>query len=240
MDSLRTGALIGAAVLVLLLPPARGLSLPGAAVAAAVQPVSKHRVGVQASFGAETPSEDARKIATWALFSGDNQGKSVVLLDKKGAHVYVFAPDGALLGATPVLLGSAVGDHTVAGVGGKPISQVLPEERTTPAGRFVAQYGSSTTGEDVVWVDYDAAVSMHRVRANVASERRLERLASPGVDDNRISYGCINMPVPFFENVLRPAVKSGGAVVYVLPEIKTLAEVFNTPDAPAQAQLANR
>ena len=39
----------------------------------------------------------------------------------------------------------------------------------------------------MVWVDYDAAVSMHRVRTTNAAERRLARLASPGIDDNRIS-----------------------------------------------------
>ena len=40
---------------------------------------------------------------------------------------------------------------------------MLPEERTTPAGRFVAERGQNLRGEDVVWIDYDAAVLMHRV-----------------------------------------------------------------------------
>lgn len=53
----------------------------------------------------------------------------------------------------------------------------------------------STRGEDVVWVDYDAAVSMHRV-LNV--KERLAALASPTNADNRMSVGCINLPPQFY------------------------------------------
>ncbi|UUZ73277.1 hypothetical protein LP415_08285 [Polaromonas sp. P1(28)-8] len=120
-----------------------------------------------------------------------------MILDKKNTRVFVFDPSGKLRGATPVLVGAAKGDDSVTGIGGRPIAEVAPHERTTPAGRFMAEPGRNTLGEDVVWVDYEAAVSMHRVRALEPAERRLERLASPTTDDNRISYGCINMPVEF-------------------------------------------
>ena len=43
----------------------------------------------------------------------------------------------------------------------------------------LSEPGRNLQGEDIVWVDYDAAVSMHRVRANNPAERRLERLARP-------------------------------------------------------------
>ena len=81
-------------------------------------------------------------------------------------------------------------------------------------------------------VDFDAAVSMHRVRPWVKAERRLERLASPGPADNRISYGCINLPRQFYEGVLSPAVRATGAVVYVLPEASTPRQVFGSYDIP--------
>jgi hypothetical protein len=131
-----------------------------------------------------------------------------------------------LRGATPVLIGAAIGDDSIAGIGSRPIALVEPHERTTPAGRFEGERGRNAGGEDVVWVDYDAAVSMHRVRANEPRERRLERLASPRTDDNRISYGCINVPVDFYEAMLQPAFAASRGVVYVLPEIKPLEEVF--------------
>jgi hypothetical protein len=186
-----------------------------------------------AQFGSEPASADARQVADWAFRSGDHGNRAVVVVDKKDAKVFVFDRSGRLQSATPALLGSARGDHTVPGVGTKPLSQVLPAERTTPAGRFVAEPGTNAQGEDVVWVDYDAAVSMHRVRANVKAERRLERLASSTPSDNRISYGCINLPVAFYENVLSPAVRSkAGAVVYVLPETQSAARLFGFHPEP--------
>lgn len=179
-----------------------------------------------ADFLAEPASDEVRFIANWVSDSGDNQKMNFVIIDKKNAKVFVFDPAGKLQGAAPVLLGAAIGDHTVPGIGQRPIAQVLPEERTTPAGRFVGEPGRNASGEDVVWVDYDAAVSMHRVRTGNPKEHRLERLATPTTGDNRISYGCINMPAAFYENVLSPVFKARYGVVYVLPEVKPLREVF--------------
>jgi hypothetical protein len=164
---------------------------------------------------------------------------NVVVVDKRDAHVYVFNREGRMLGHSPVLLGSMAGDDTVPGVGDKPIAEVKPEERTTPAGRFIAEPGLNANGEDVVWVDYAAAVSMHRVRPTVKSERRLERLSSATPEDNRISYGCINLPKAFYEKVLSPTVRHrGGAVIYVLPETRSAQQVFGSYDVPNADVLA--
>ncbi len=189
-------------------------------------------------FGDAAASEEARHVAQWALYSGDNEGRAVVIIDKRQARIFIFSPEGELLRTSPVLLGSALGDHTVPGVGDKPVAQVLPEERTTPAGRFIAEMGESSVGEDVVWVDYDAAVSMHRVRPWVKSERRLERLASRTPLDNRISYGCINLPREVYEDVLAPTVRRDGAVIYVLPELSRPQELFGSFDVPNADVLA--
>jgi len=214
-----------------LLIPALALAFAGPVCAATASPPLQ-AVAPLPYFGAEPVSAEARQTARWALRSGDNGRRAVVVVDKKNAKAFVFDPRGTLQGAAPVLLGSAIGDHTVPGVGDKPLSQVRPEERTTPAGRFLAEMGVNSHGEDVVWVDYDAAVSMHRVRPNVKAERRLERLASKTPADNRISFGCINLPVRFYEDVLRPAVRSTGAVIYVLPETQPAAALFGAHRAP--------
>jgi hypothetical protein len=189
-----------------------------------------------AQFGGERPSTEVRQMANWVTASGDSKKMSFVIVDKQGAKVYVFDAAGQLKATAPALLGSAIGDHTVPGIGDKPLAQVLPEEKTTPAGRFVAEVGMSTRGEDVVWVDYDAAVSMHRV---LKVPERLESLASPSVEDNRMSFGCINLPPQFYENVLRPTVDHGGAVIYVLPETRSLRETFASfYDVEAAANVA--
>jgi len=194
-----------------------------------------------ADFGHESPSPDARHLADWIADSRDNENADFIIVDKRYARAYVFDAEARLRGASTVLLGSALGDDSVPGIGLRPIAEVRPEERTTPAGRFVAERGRNLNGEDVVWVDYDAAVSMHRVRATQPSERRLERLATPTVDDNRISYGCINVPVAFYEAHVRPLVATHRAIVDVLPEVKPVQQVFGSYDvATVRRQASNR
>ena len=223
----RQGVLLGVAVLALTLPPA-GLATVhiSASRPLALQSAADFEVPRVADFGDHLASLDARFVANWVAHSRDNQHLPFVILDKRDARVFVFDAGGMLVDSSPVLLGAAAGDDSVIGIGTRPIAQVRPEERTTPAGRFVSQPGRNASGEDVVWVDYNAAVSMHRVRPVDPKERRLERLASSDATQRRISYGCINVPVAFFEGVIKPALGAQRAIVYVLPETRKVREVF--------------
>jgi hypothetical protein len=225
---LRQGVLVGAAVLAVTLPPAGSATARlsprhAPAVAAAMAIPDDPRV---ADFGEHVASPDARLVADWVARRGDNQRLPFVILDKRDARVFVFDAGARLVDASPVLLGAAAGDDSVDGIGQRPIADVRPEERTTPAGRFVSQPGRNASGEDVVWVDYRAAVSMHRVRPVDPKERRLERLASNDPAQRRISYGCINVPVAFFDAVIKPVVGTRRAIVYVLPETRDVRSVF--------------
>ena len=173
-----------------------------------------------------TTSGAAAALVERIVAARDNEGASFVVVDKVVTTLYVFHPDGRLAAATPVLLGSALGDDTVPGIGDRPIADVRPEERTTPAGRYMGEMGRNMRGEDVVWVDYDAAVSMHRLLTSNAWERRVERLRSPSPDDNRISYGCINVPADFYVARLRPIFLHARTPIYILPEVRSLDDVF--------------
>jgi hypothetical protein len=186
-----------------------------------VEPHSK-----RADFEGEHKSRDTQRMADWVVDSGDNRGLPFVIVDKIDAKVFVFDGDGRLRGTAPVLLGLARGDESVPGIGDRKLSDIRPEERTTPAGRFVALLGYNFNGNDVLWVDYDGAVSLHRVVTNKPSERRLQRLATPTPLDNRISYGCINVPEKFFNNVVSPAFTGTCGIVYVLPETRLKSEIF--------------
>lgn len=185
---------------------------------------------------AQQASADARYVADWVVHSGDNQGQPFAIIDKTDAKLFVFYPQGKLHGASPILLGGAKGDDSVPGIGTRKIKDIRPEERTTPAGRFVIEAGRNTQGEDIFWVDYDAAVSMHRVRATNPKERRLERLATPTPADNRISYGCINVPVAFFNTVVNPVFQGSKGIVYVLPETRPARTVFGPQAMRREAQ----
>jgi hypothetical protein len=149
-----------------------------------------------------------------------------VIVDKVDARVLVFDPKGGLKGASPALLGSARGDDSTPGIGERKLSAIQPQERTTPAGRFVASLGRNLGKDDILWVDYEAAISLHRVVRGGPNDRRLERLATASPLDNRISYGCINVPVIFYETVVRPAFTGTDGIVYVLPESRPIGAVF--------------
>ena len=179
-------------------------------------------------------AEDAQWLARAAVAAADNRSAPFAVIDKRNARVFVFDATGRLRASSPVLLGLARGDDSVPGIGERPISEIRPEERTTPAGRFETEPGLNTKGEDIVWIDYDAAVSMHRVRATQKSERRLQRLASPTVADNRISYGCINVPAAFYDVYIQPVLGSRRGVVYVLPETMAAQKRFDFLGQPEQ------
>ena len=236
---LRQGMLYAAAVLVLVLPPNTRTAAPPAPIAMGGTSATRLAVAPprqpfhDPAFEALPASADARQVVGWIAESGDNRNLPYVVLDKRNARVYVFTPAGHFVATSPVLLGYTPGDDSVAGIGTRPIADVRPEERTTPAGRFISAPGKNASKEDVIWVDYDDAVSMHRVRPTNPKERRLQRLASPDPAQRRISYGCINVPVAFFNTVLWPRLGTRAAVIYVLPEVKDVREVFAGLPAPA-------
>jgi hypothetical protein len=202
----------------------RGVLALGMAVSAA-------HAQVVPEFHKERASADVHYVAEWAVHSSDNAGMPFVIVDKVESRVYVFDAHGRLLGAASALVGMAQGDESVPGIGSRKMSTITPQERTTPAGRFVASMERSLHGDEILWVDYDAAIALHRVITTVPAERRLQRLASTRPGERRITYGCINVPVKFFDHVVLPAFKGRKGIVYVLPEKRSAREVFGAREA---------
>ena len=184
----------------------------------------------------ESTSPDVRYMAQWVAESGDNAGMPYIIIDKVNARVFVLDAGGHLKGAAAALLGMVAGDRSVAGIGDQKVSAIRPENRTTPAGRFVASVGRDLHGQDIVWIDYPTALAMHRVVKGTPSERRAQRLESATPKDNRISYGCINVPVSFFEKVVGPAFARSNGVVYILPELSPARDMFGSHAVPAVSQ----
>jgi hypothetical protein len=176
---------------------------------------------------AEEPMPEAvAQVAAWVTASGDNRGLPFVVIDKVNAKVFVFEVDGELKGASPALLGLTRGDESVPGVGEKKLSALKAHEKTTPAGRFLAAYGPAAGGRRVLWIDYDTAISLHPVVTSNPKEQRTKRLRSASPDDNRITYGCINVSTTFYQQVVRKTFRGTEGIVYILPERRSLAEAF--------------
>ena len=160
----------------------------------------------------------------WITGSGDNTRLPFLVIDKPTARVFAFDPSGQFQGDAPVLLGMGLGDVMLAPSAA--MSQMPPHTRITPAGRFVSKLAKDAKGKELLVLDYKAAFSMHPVVKGKPHERRADRLASVTAEDNRISFGCINVPVPFYNTVISPAFSQTHGIVYILPETSQASAMF--------------
>jgi hypothetical protein len=215
--------------------PSRGNAVRTWIIAAVLSSALAGAQAQRADFGKARPSAAAQTIADWVVDARDHKGLPFIIVDKPRARLWVFDAAGKLRGTSPVLLGLAKGDHTVPGIGDRALKDIRWYERTTPAGRYVGERGRNAHGDDIIWVDYDAAVSMHRVHGVDPGEHRLHRLATPTIADNRISYGCINVPVAFYDRVVDRTVTGSRVMIYVLPEVRPLSQVFAYYDVGKRA-----
>ena len=172
-------------------------------------------------------SEATTRVADWVAATDDNGALPYIIIDKNNAAAFLFSAKGKPLAKAPVLIGVAVGDEATPGVGSKNLAEIGPAEKTTPAGRFLAKYGVAAGKEKVLWVDYATSVALHPIPPGASKkERRRQRMLSPTSDDNRITFGCINVPLAFYNKSVKPLFQKKGGYVYILPDTKPLEAVF--------------
>jgi hypothetical protein len=177
-------------------------------------------------------SVEVRQVADRVVASRDNGRLPYAIIDKANARVFVFDGAGRLQGSAAALLGMARGDGSAGDIGARKLEAIGPAERITPAGRFLAYLDRDAQGHAILMVDYDAAIALHPVIKGTVEERRAERLASPTADDNRISFGCINVPPEFFVDVVSQAFAHTKGYVYILPEAGSWATLFAPRASP--------
>ncbi|WP_447750395.1 hypothetical protein [Sphingopyxis fribergensis] len=212
-------------------PALAGLALAAAMPAQAVDPAraagsTAPKAEDASREGAPQRSDAVTRVADWIAASGDNHSLPYIIIDKPAAALLLFDATGKPLGQVPVLLGVALGDEATPGIGSKNLAEIGPAERTTPAGRFLAKYGLAAGRQRVLWVDYATSVALHPIPKGNPKEKRRQRMLSPGIDDNRITFGCINLPIAFYGKSVRPLFQKKGGYVYVLPDTKPLEAVF--------------
>lgn len=199
------------------------------AAAIEVDPQAAPEVGADTTLQLASP--EARRVALWVSDSKDNHRLPYMIVDKANARVFVFDAHGRLQGADAALLGMARGDRSMAGIGDRKMSAIRPQDRTTPAGRFKASLDRDVHGQSILVIDYAASISLHAVVKGTLVERRAERLQSATSEDNRISFGCINVPAKFYRNVVSAVFKQTFGIVYILPEMSPASELFGFHDA---------
>ncbi|RSU52287.1 hypothetical protein [Sphingomonas sp. S-NIH.Pt15_0812] len=211
--------------------PLAGLALCATGVQATSTPKTDARSGPSELSRRAAPtimaSPDAERVAAWIAASGDNHALPYAVIDKNSASLLLYDGRGRPVAQVPVLIGIAPGDDATPGVGSKTLGEIGPAEKTTPAGRFLAKFGYAAGRQKVLWVDYTNSVAIHPIPGDAAKrEMRRERLLSPEPDDNRITFGCINVPRAFYGSALRPLFQKKGGYVYILPDTKPLEDVF--------------
>jgi hypothetical protein len=159
-------------------------------------------------------SPEVGHVAQWAVESRDHAGLPFVVVDKARARLFAFDGSGRLLASAPVLLGASRADGPAA-------------PAATPAGRFVAATWLSVHGNRIVWINGEAAVSLHGIPSGVSPGRGPQRLASDDVGDKRISDGSLHVAGQFYRDYLSP-LEAQASVVYVLPEVLPVREVFDS------------
>ena len=167
---------------------------------------------------------EVKEVVSWITSSSDNTRLPFLVIDKPNARVFAFDGAGQFQGDAPVLLGMGKGDRMLAP--SATMSQMPPHTRITPAGRFVSKLAKDAKGKELLVLDYKAAFSLHPVVKGQPWEHRADRLSSATAEDNRISFGCINVPVPFYNTVISPAFSSTHGIVYILPETSQASAMF--------------
>ncbi|MEA3390264.1 L,D-transpeptidase [Sphingobium sp. CCH11-B1] len=171
------------------------------------------------------PTPQAARILNWVTGAADNKALPYVVLDKAAARIWLYDGKGKRIADAPVLVGIALGDDATPGVGAKSLAEIGPAEKTTPAGRFLAKFGVAAGKTRVLWVDYATSVALHTIPPGNPKEKRVDRMLSPDIADNRITFGCINVPKAFYAKV-GPLFRKKGGYVYILPDAKPIEEVF--------------
>jgi len=170
-------------------------------------------------------SPEVQSVAQWVGSSRDNAGLPFLVVDKANAQVYAFNQSAQLKATAPILLGTGRGDVVLV-PSDAPMSAIPPAKRITPAGRYLSYLITDSHGKQVLAIDQANLISLHIVAKGTPAQRRAERLASLTSDDNRVSFGCINVPPGFFTQIVSPDFTPARGLVYVLPETRTAAQQF--------------
>jgi hypothetical protein len=175
-------------------------------------------------------SDLAQKVAEHALNKGN--GSAFIVVDKPNQMLYAFNKDGVLIDKAVTLTGKAIGD--VRDKMGLSPWEVPAAKQVTPAGKFTGKFQLSKDYGSIIAMEETregnkAVLAVHRVALHNTSQNREGRMASPTVEDNRISQGCVNVPSQFYDSVLAPNFQ-GESQIYVMPDQSDAVGYFGIQD----------
>jgi hypothetical protein len=191
-----------------------------------------------------TPPVEAARVmsdaarATYERMMLDNKGTPFIIADKPSAQVFLFKTDGSLIKSFPALYGKTKGDVLPHPIGAQltaaEINKTLDSQKITPAGVFDAvlirgkDYPLQLSLKDAQ--GNISVIAMHQVYTGNIKERRLERLSSASITDNRVSFGCINVGLDNFNKYVVPNYGKGARIGVVPDETGALDKYIPAPE----------
>ena len=182
----------------------------------------------RADFGDVTPSATTAVLAAYVVGTNDNRGMPFILTDKPTATSYVFDAKGTLMAVGPTLMGAArYADVLPTSALNKTVAQTTQAEKVTPAGRYEGKVEPSDAyGSSFRFIELgNSTISGHIAYTGTPSEKRPQRLSTPTVDDNFITYGCLNYGEKFYKDHIEVQFTNGG-IQYITPMVQTLEQTF--------------
>ena len=160
-------------------------------------------------------SENGKRIYLYA--SSKIEG-SYVIVDKPSATLSIIGADKKLIGQMPVLLGQTRGETPNMS---DPESDTAVQA-TTPAGKYTllrlaGEEDLITYKGKVFSLCGSDALALH-ITYPPEKEKRTEALNTPTSEDNRMSWGCINIDEKMWAKYIEGKIKDRGAYVFITPD----------------------
>lgn len=159
-------------------------------------------------------------------YAKENIKDSYIVVDKPSATLYVFNEKNEVIGTMPVLLGKTKGEekNTVNVNDKKAIGS------TTPAGKYLmGNIGESPAKKDIetyqgriVRILGAGPVALHMTYPKEFKERT-NALETETTEDNRKSWGCINISPENFDKYIKPYFNKGNQFIFITPDDPSLA-----------------
>lgn len=139
-----------------------------------------------------------------------------IVADKKEGYLYLVDPTTNEILKAPALYGRGIGDVLPADDLNVKKSQY---SNITPSGEFKVTRMYSTKLRQYILVFLEgktAVMAIHKLYTGNKAQRREERIQSADPNEKRITNGCINIPVDFWDLYLERI--PDNTKLYVLPD----------------------
>lgn len=177
-----------------------------------ILPVSK---GVEMNVANESSYNQLTDDGKLAYDNEVKNKKSFIIVDKPLSKAYIYDSTGKLVKSFPVVLGRSLGDQTNAASASSTVpgdkayttagkftldsTQMLPEDRAEYKNKILAISG---TNELALHITYPGEL-----------EKRTKALNSDSVEDNRLSWGCVNISEANWDNFVKGNIEHGSKII---------------------------